>query len=55
MEHRCSWPFKEPVTDEQAPYYSTIIKEPTDLSTIEKKLDEGQYASVEDFRKEVVF
>eukprot|EP00047_Mylnosiga_fluctuans_P009449 m.11472 g.11472 ORF g.11472 m.11472 type:complete len:824 (+) comp2634_c0_seq1:91-2562(+) len=54
VEHRSSWPFREPVTDAQAPLYSQIIKHPTDLATIEKKLEDGQFDSVDAFRREVL-
>lgn len=30
--------FRDPVTDDMAPGYSTIIKNPIDLSTIKKKI-----------------
>eukprot|EP01103_Thecamoeba_quadrilineata_P005795 TRINITY_DN1554_c0_g1_i3.p1 TRINITY_DN1554_c0_g1~~TRINITY_DN1554_c0_g1_i3.p1 ORF type:complete len:286 (+),score=33.88 TRINITY_DN1554_c0_g1_i3:416-1273(+) len=37
--HPDSWPFRVPVSAEDVPDYYTVIKNPMDLQTIEKKLD----------------
>ena len=39
--------FQQPVTDDIAPSYSSIITNPMDLSTAKKKLKGGQYGTVE--------
>ncbi|CAL8107597.1 unnamed protein product [Orchesella dallaii] len=40
--------FFEPVSEEDAPEYFTVITKPMDLSTMEKKAKEGQYLSLDD-------
>lgn len=47
--HRNAWPFKEPVDGRQVSDYYTIITEPMDLSTIEKKLSSKQYKTLTSF------
>lgn len=47
------WPFYDPVTEESAPGYTNVIKHPTDLKTIQKKIDENKFDSVDDFHKEL--
>ena len=41
--------FAHPVTEDDAPQYFDIIKEPMDLSTMRTKLDSDLYSSVSDF------
>jgi len=41
--HEKSWPFKEPVNTSEVPDYLEVIKDPIDLSAIEKKLNAGNY------------
>jgi len=43
--HQCAWPFRQPVDTKAVPEYLKIIKEPMDLSTMEKKAVKGQYES----------
>ena len=42
--------FGEPVTDDIAPNYSTIIKHPMDLATMATKIESNQYPSVNEFK-----
>lgn len=44
--------FAEPVSDEDAPEYSTMIKTPMDFSTMQKKLDSSMYSTLEDLEKD---
>ncbi|XP_075983562.1 bromodomain-containing protein 140 isoform X4 [Anticarsia gemmatalis] len=40
--------FTEPVDLQEVPDYSTIVKHPMDLSTMDKKLDRGAYKTIDD-------
>jgi hypothetical protein len=55
QKHRSAEPFLYPVDPVALgiPDYPTIVKEPMDLSTVEKKLRQGQYASVQQFAADV--
>lgn len=44
-----TWPFMYPVTDEDVPGYSSVIKSPMDLSTIRSKFDGRKYANSTEF------
>lgn len=49
QNHPSNWPFLQPVNrDEVADYYE-VIKEPMDLSTMEVKLENDAYESMDDF------
>lgn len=50
--HKSAWPFLVPV-DPVAygiPDYPEVIKEPSDLGTVETKLQSGEYSTLEDFQ-----
>ena len=42
--------FAEPVTDDIAPGYSSIIKQSMDLLTIGNKIDNNTYSTVDEFK-----
>ncbi|CAF0834997.1 unnamed protein product [Brachionus calyciflorus] len=46
--------FGLPVTDDIAPGYSTIIKNPMDLSTMRKKIDTHAYNSIVEYRNDMI-
>mmetsp|Transcript_43760 Transcript_43760/g.106998 ORF Transcript_43760/g.106998 Transcript_43760/m.106998 type:complete len:386 (+) Transcript_43760:108-1265(+) len=47
FEH--SWPFREPVNPEEVPDYQTVIKDPVDLSLMQRRLSEGFYKTKDIF------
>lgn len=44
-----TWPFLQPVTEEDAPGYFGVITNPMDMSTIRKRLDSREYSSFQQF------
>jgi len=51
QNHAQSWPFLQPVTG-VADYYN-IITDPMDLKTLSDNVDDGQYATLEEFKVDV--
>nr|XP_023016568.1 serine/arginine repetitive matrix protein 2-like isoform X2 [Leptinotarsa decemlineata] len=45
-----AWPFADPVEEEYAPNYYTVIRKPMDLQRMEERLDEGFYKNFSKFR-----
>ena len=45
--------FHDPVTDDEAPEYSTVIEDPMCLSMMEEKLINSQYKTIEEFTSDV--
>jgi histone acetyltransferase len=52
-EHSRSWPFLKPVSKSEAPNYCEVIKNPMDLSLLERNVDDGRYASMDEFEHDV--
>ncbi|KAJ9592725.1 hypothetical protein L9F63_015605, partial [Diploptera punctata] len=48
--HSDAWPFADPVDEDYAPRYYSIIRQPMDLQRMEDKLDEGEYLTFADFK-----
>lgn len=49
QNHPSSWPFLQPVNRDEVPDYFDVIKEPMDLVTMESKLENDRYPSLQDF------
>ncbi|XP_050664238.1 nucleosome-remodeling factor subunit NURF301 isoform X2 [Leptidea sinapis] len=47
--HKNAWPFIEPVDPREAPTYYKIIKEPMDLQTVERKVNDQTYSTLSEF------
>ncbi|CAH2259231.1 nucleosome-remodeling factor subunit NURF301 [Pararge aegeria] len=47
--HKNAWPFMEPVDPREAPTYYKVIKEPMDLQTVERKVNDQTYSTLSDF------
>ncbi|KAG8277551.1 hypothetical protein J6590_040558 [Homalodisca vitripennis] len=50
--HEDAWPFLDPVEEEYAPRYYSVIAKPMDLQRMEDKLDAGEYSSFNDFKSD---
>ncbi|XP_059620153.1 serine/arginine repetitive matrix protein 2-like isoform X2 [Phlebotomus argentipes] len=50
--HKDAWPFMDPVEEDIAPRYYSIIRRPMDLLKMEEKLDNGEYATFTEFRND---
>ncbi|XP_009068111.1 PREDICTED: tyrosine-protein kinase BAZ1B-like, partial [Acanthisitta chloris] len=49
IKYRFSWPFREPVTTEEAEDYFEVISSPMDFQTMQSKCSCGNYRSVQEF------
>ncbi|XP_066154990.1 bromodomain-containing protein 4-like isoform X1 [Euwallacea fornicatus] len=47
-----AWPFLDPVEEEYAPNYYSIIRRPMDLTKMEEKLDQGLYKNFDKFKSD---
>ena len=50
--HKDAWPFMDPVEEDIAPRYYSIIRRPMDLLKMEEKLDNEEYLRYSDFRND---
>ncbi|EFA00137.2 uncharacterized protein dikar [Tribolium castaneum] len=48
--HEDAWPFADPVDEDYAPNYYTVIRKPMDLQRMEERLDAGYYKNFAKFR-----
>ncbi|XP_060115544.1 tyrosine-protein kinase BAZ1B [Heteronotia binoei] len=53
IKYRFSWPFREPVTTEEAEDYFDVISNPMDFQTMQSKCSCGSYRSVQDFLSDI--
>jgi len=54
LANRSSVPFQQPVDPNEVPNYYKVIKEPMDLSSVEKKVNNGQYTKLCEFIGDVM-
>uniref|UniRef100_A0A1I7XIL3 Bromo domain-containing protein n=1 Tax=Heterorhabditis bacteriophora TaxID=37862 RepID=A0A1I7XIL3_HETBA len=52
-EHRMAWPFRQPVDIKEFPNYTEVIKNPIDLSAIQKKIEHLEYHQLKDFTRDM--
>uniref|UniRef100_A0A8B9SRR3 Tyrosine-protein kinase BAZ1B n=1 Tax=Anas platyrhynchos TaxID=8839 RepID=A0A8B9SRR3_ANAPL len=53
IKYRFSWPFREPVTTEEAEDYFEVISNPMDFQTMQSKCSCGSYRSVQEFLSDI--
>ncbi|XP_026225424.1 tyrosine-protein kinase BAZ1B isoform X2 [Anabas testudineus] len=53
MKFRYSWPFREPVSPDEAEDYLDIISQPMDFQTILGKFSQGSYRHAQDFLEDM--
>lgn len=49
-DHEDAWPFVDPVDEEYAPRYYSVVRKPMDLSTMEEKLEGVSYKTLSQFK-----
>jgi len=54
LANRSSIPFQQPVDPNEVPNYYKVIKEPMDLSSVERKVNNGQYTKLCEFIGDVM-
>ncbi|XP_033122290.1 bromodomain-containing protein 8-like [Anneissia japonica] len=52
--HKCANVFLNPVTDEIAPGYSSVVFRPMDLFTIKKHIESGEIRSTQEFQRDMM-
>lgn len=50
--HDDAWPFMDPVEEDIAPRYYSIIRRPMDLQRMEEKLDSAEYNTFSEFKND---
>ncbi|KAM4627244.1 tyrosine-protein kinase BAZ1B [Polymixia lowei] len=53
MKFRHSWPFREPVSPEEAEDYLDVISNPMDFETMQGKFSQGSYRHAQDFLEDM--
>ncbi|XP_045541252.1 bromodomain-containing protein 8 [Papilio machaon] len=52
--HKYASIFLRPISDEEAPGYSVVVKRPMDLTTIRRNIDSGQIRTTAEFQRDVL-
>ncbi|PZC70448.1 hypothetical protein B5X24_HaOG216184, partial [Helicoverpa armigera] len=52
--HKYASLFLRPISDDEAPGYSMVVKRPMDLSTIRRNIDNGVIRTTEQFQRDVL-
>ncbi|CAG9577615.1 unnamed protein product [Danaus chrysippus] len=52
--HKYASLFLRPITDEEAPGYSVVVKRPMDLTTIRRNIDSGNIRTTAEFQRDVL-
>ncbi|XP_055029510.2 tyrosine-protein kinase BAZ1B [Misgurnus anguillicaudatus] len=53
IKFRHSWPFRDPVSAEEAEDYREIIRRPMDFTTMQNKFKSSQYCSISNFLEDI--
>ncbi|CAH2083701.1 unnamed protein product [Euphydryas editha] len=52
--HKYASLFQRPISDEEAPGYSVVVKRPMDLSTVRRNIDAGNVRTTAEFQRDVL-
>lgn len=52
-QHSRAWPFLKPVSKSEAPNYTDLIKNPMDLSLLERNVNDGKYRTMQQFEHDL--